>query len=361
MRRLWNLLEHLLRTYVDYLVRRRSLGFGLVTAGVALLIALLAGLALDLSFPVTGGVFKLSFSTDAGLGRTVTLSLVGVALTLIFVGLARLRTEFAAADRMRVIAIEIRGLRDWNGAPLVDAVPVALPGRREWLPLDVRDKVEDGQVAAPERALRELEALRPRLNILEAGLDRRDVTYVIGGLAPVPFTFLLGMLADDEGPAQLLDWDRHARIWRELSEPDDGLRFKVRGLDRVPAGATAAIVTVSASYAVDIPGTVAKAGDLPRVDLHLENASTSAHWSEVKQQELVRQFHEVVTRLANAGVAQIHLFLAGPASLVLRMGMTYDRRLLPKVTVYQFERDLQPPFPWGIAMPVAGQASKVVR
>jgi hypothetical protein len=356
-----DLLDHAARIYVDYLFRRRSPGVALVTAGVALIIAILTGLAFNLSFPIGGGLFKLSFSTDAGLGRVVMMGLLGLAILLVLIGLLRLRREFAATDRLRVIAIEIRGLRDWIGAPLVEAVPMTLRGRREPIVLDLRQKVEDGHIVSPERALTEMEALRPRLNTLEAGLDRRDVTHVIGGLAPVPCTFLLGVLADDEGPIRILDWDRHARTWRELSDADDGRRFTIRGADLVGSGTEAVILAVSASYKVDVAGAVAKVGERPLVELELEDASTESNWSDAKQRELARQFHHVVVKLANAGVRQIHLFLAGPSSLVLRLGMTYDKRLLPRLTVYQYERGEQPPFSWGIAMPIAGAPAQVVR
>ena len=51
---------------------------------------------------------------------------------------------------------------------------------------------------------------------------------------------------------------------------------------------------------------------------------------------------------------EVHLIFAGPSSLVARFGSHYDKRNLPSVIVYQYEQQAEPPFPWGIRMPVAG-------
>lgn len=355
MKRIIDLIEYVVRAFIDYAFRLRSPGLGLVRVGSVIILAALAGWAFKLSFPLNGGVFALSFSAD-GPGRIVMYALLLLGASLIGIGLRQLRKEFAATERLRAIVIELRGLRDWNGTPLLSSTPRLIGGRKEEITLDIR-KGADGQVV-PDLALAELQALRPRINTIEKGLDRRDVTYVVGALAPVPFTFLLGVLVDDEGPVALLDWDRHTLAWRELSSADDGKRFSVTGLDAACAGHASVAVAISASYAVDVAGAQAKLGaNIPLVHLELEAASTDSNWSAAKQQELARQFLEVMVRLGNAGVQQVHLFFAGPNSLVLRFGMAYDKRNLPALTLYQYERGQSPPHPWGVAMPVAGRAS----
>ncbi|WP_425106513.1 SAVED domain-containing protein [Ancylobacter sp.] len=352
MKRLLDLFEHFIRSAIDYVFRVRSPGLGLVGTGGVIITAALAGWAFNLSFPFNGGLFALSFSVD-GPGRIVMYAVLLLGATLVAVGLRQLQKEFAASARLRAIVIELRGLRDWIGAPLSESVPRSIRGRKEEIILDLR-KGADGQVM-PDLALAELHALRPRINTIEKGLDRRDVTYVVGALAPVPFTFLLGVLVDDEGPIALLDWDRHKLAWRELESPDDGKRFSVIGLDAACGGHASVAVAISASYIVDVAGVHAKLGTgVPLVHLELDGASTDANWSEVKQQELARRFLEVMVRLGNSGVQQVHLFFAGPNSLVMRFGMAYDKRNLPALTLYQYERGHSPPHPWGVAMPVAG-------
>lgn len=356
MSRLFHLLENTIRLYFDYLIHRRSPGMRLITVGAGLIALILGGIAFDLSFPTSTGVVKIGFNTQAGVGYVLTVGVLALGVLLIVFGAYRLCREFAAADRLRVIVIELRGLRDWNGSPLVEAVPSRLRGKRESVVLDLRQRVEDGVIVSPSSALSGLQALRPRLNAIESGLDRRDIKHVLGGLAPVPFTFLLGVLVDDESPITIMDWDRHLRRWRELSDADDGQRFSVEGMD-IAGGNESVILAISASYSVDIGGARSKVGPMPVVQMVLSGASTDAHWSAEKQQALARQFLDVAVRLGNAGVRTIHLFFAGPSSLVLRFGMTYDKRNLPNVVAYQYERGETPPFPWGVSMPVAGQTT----
>jgi IS1 family transposase len=70
---------------------------------------------------------------------------------------------------------------------------------------------------------------------------------------------------------------------------------------------------------------------------------------------LAQQFLDVAVQIGNLGVRRILLFLAAPNSVVFRFGRLYDKRNLPEIIVYQYQRELRPPFPWGISMPVAGR------
>lgn len=191
-------IEYLLKAWVDFTFRRRSLGMGLIHAGIVLIAAVLSGVAIGVSFPLGNGRFRFSFSTDAGFAKEVMLALLGLGVFLVLFGIYRLTKETAAAARLRAIVIELRGLRDWRGAPLIEALPDTIRAQKESISIDVRQGVIDGTVVSPEAALKQLEAVRPRVNTIENGLDRRDVTYFVGGLAPVPFLFLLGILVDDE-------------------------------------------------------------------------------------------------------------------------------------------------------------------
>ncbi len=39
----------------------------------------------------------------------------------------------------------------------------------------------------------------------DSGVDRSDMTFALGGLAPVPLLFLLGVIVDDEHKTILID------------------------------------------------------------------------------------------------------------------------------------------------------------
>ena len=114
-------------------------------------------------------------------------------------------------------------------------------------------------------------------------------------------------------------------------------------------------LSVAVSYGIDASDIRAKTGAIPLVRLSLSQGSPDCHWSATKQQALGQKFLETVITISNSGAQRIHLFLSAQNSVVFRFGRIYDKRNLPDVTVYQFQRDQIPKYAWGIKMPVAGR------
>lgn len=277
-----------------------------------------------------------------------------IASLIVFLGLALIIRDMRQESCQKVIVVEARGLRDWQGQPLIKAIPSSMPGRREQVVVDVRQGVVDGQILSPEAALRRIASLPDDIARRCDGLDRADISFVLGGLAPVPLLFLLGIIVDDESRTFIMDWDRRQHMWRKLDDEDDGKRFVVTGLEAARADIRRVALCVSASYDVlDVDVRLVEA-DFKIVRMDLEGRSTNSHWSEVKQQQLAEQFLDVVMCLARQGVTDISLFMAAPASIALRFGMLYDKRNLPRLEVNQYEPSDPKRFPWGLQMPVAG-------
>ena len=118
---------------------------------------------------------------------------------------------------------------------------------------------------------------------------------------------------------------------------------------------------VSVSYRVNL-SAVSSLG-LPMVHLELPTHGTTQHWSGFDQAVWGEQFLELAMTLEARGVARIHLFVAAPSSVVLRMGRLYDKRNLPALRVYQYQRSAHAkfPYPWAIEMPVAGRRAAEVK
>lgn len=345
----WGTAAYVARAWADWKFKRR-IGMVLVSLGVTLFIAAMAGFAIGMTIPTDNGPLKLNFSTE-GTPQIIVWGAFGSAIALIVLGIVFLVQDRREESRKRVIAIEVRGLRDTSGQPLSAAIPASIKGRRELLLVNLRQG-QDGTILEPATALRHIQSLPQDISRRESGVDRADISYVMGGLAPVPLNFLVGVLTDDEGAVTLLDWDRNANKWRELDAEDDHRRFQIGGLKSVPAGCSEVALAVSVSYGVDLAGIASKLPATPLVGMTLEAGTPNAHWSEDKQQALAQQFHETAIALGNKGVRLIHLFLAAQNSVVLRFGRTYDKRNLPSLIVYQYEQGQNPPFPWGIRMPV---------
>lgn len=269
----------------------------------------------------------------------------------VFMGWRRSTRENELRNRKKVIVIEGRGLREDDGSPLTEAVPGDIVGNRIGVLLDLRQR-KDGIVVDPDELLLDVDVTRKQVQQHAKHGDSRDVTLVYGGLTPVPFTFLSGLVFDDEGRIVVMDWDRTREAWRSLDSRDDGQRFEVEGLDET-AGAKEVVLAVSVSYQVR-PENIATTFSHPVIRMTMPDL-TSSYWSQAKQNALATQFFEVAKLLEAKGVSTIHLLLAGQNSVVFNFGRRYDKRNLPDVIVYQYEGDKPKRFPWGVRMPVRGQ------
>jgi len=354
------LFRHFVRSAINWLFRRRSPALLIMRLGVVCLaLAFGAGWALDVSFPFQNGQVEVGFNSAGGTPVVIVYVAAIIGVGLVVTGLVweiiRYRAEQRRLARKKVIVVEARGLRDTSGSPLIDALPPRLEGHRDHVLVDLRQRVKDGEIVAPDAALEDLISLPADLKRRENGFDRRDLSLVYGGLTPVPFTFLTGVLMDDEGSVFVLDWDRHAEAWRELDGANDGKRFQMPNLaTAIPNGAKEAALAVSVSYGVIADDVRARVGDMPVVELKLDGGSPDCHWSEEKQRALGQQFLDTAIDLSNREIQRIHLFLAAQNSIAFRFGRLYDKRNLPEVIVYQYQRGAVPSYPWGVLMPVSG-------
>lgn len=351
-----NMLNYFLRMLIDWVFRRRSAGLTLIRMGASLLTVAAVSLTVGLTIPTKDGPFVFSWDTSGG-PAVISYGIFAVAVAMIVGGALLVMRDVHRENREKIVVIEARGLRDWQGDPLEKAVPISLRGRRDALIVDVRQGLVDGQIVSPERALQKLTGVPDDIARHTNGFDRADVSFALGGLAPVPLLFLLGVIVDDEHRTLFMDWDRKAHIWRPLDEDDDGKRFDITGLGAVGPGTARVALCVSASYDVLDADVRLVEPTAPIVRLDLQDRSTASHWSEGKQQQLSQQFLDTVMALSRQGVTEIALFLAAPASLSLRLGTVYDRRNLPGVSVNQFEQADARKFPWAVRMPVAGLAA----
>jgi hypothetical protein len=152
--------------------------------------------------------------------------------------------------------------------------------------------------------------------------------------------------------------------WRLVEGGDDMKRFQPLEMANVEVGSSREVVlAVSVSYPIDTAALQQAFGaDMPIARLTSEEVLADRYWSEEKQRAYAVGLRDAVQALMSAGIQRIHMVLAAPASLSIRMGMAYDSRLMPDLIVYQYEKSVSPPYPWGIQMPTHGQAhAKVFR
>lgn len=344
---------------IDWLWRKRSTGLTLIKISITLLIALLGtSWAMDLIVPTQSGTFQFSLDMNQGTPAYLIVICLIIDIVLIVIGIVLLIFEARSLGKKRAVAIELRGLRDTTGDPLKDRIPRNIQGRREQILVNIRRS--DGRILDPEDALQQVAHLPTSIAHFEAGTDRSDIVYVAGGLAPVPFSFLMGVQLDDEGSITLMDWDRNGDYWRSLDGDDDGDRFVVSGMDKI-GQAKEVVLNISVSYPTNTLGIAQTFAGQPVISMNLSNISTDAHWSEAKQAALAQEFFDTLRALCGTSVKHVNLVLAAPNSIVVRFGRIYDKRNLPPLTVWQYENSQTPPYPWGVSMPVAGNREKIVR
>lgn len=262
------------------------------------------------------------------------------------------QAEHSAQVRRRVIGIEVRGLVDTVDTPLIRAIPEKTHGQRREILLDIRAQLAAGTRAQLKDALSHIMDLSRDLRREKAGLAREDLSVFAGGIAPVPFLFLTGMLLDDDSQATLLDWARDAGHWKTL---DEGARAEQILPVTYPSQIGPEVVcVVSLSFKIQNDVIEKCWPDLPIVTLALENPLPDKLWTDTQQKLIGNAFLEMVAQLQNRGVRRIHLALASSASLSIRLGRLYDRRNFPELLVYQFEKSNAVPYPWAIQMATHG-------
>ena len=346
---------------VAWFTRPRNRGLSLIFASSSVLIAIASSNVSLEAQGIAGVVNLLKFSTGEGLPGHLQSALVYLMIISFIIGLILLVLSFwrdwREADAKRLIVVELRGLVDTSDHPLLQAVPRRMSGRKVDCLVDVRHCVA-GNTPNIQEALEEVGHIRRDVRRVRGDSARENVQVIAGGVMQVPLLFYAGTRLDDEGRVVLMDWERTARQWQQLVEPDDKTRFAISGVSNV-GNSPEVVVAVSATYRVALDDIESTFPDLPVVHLERPDPTPNALWSEETQAALTQQFLQTLADLANRGVRTVHLVLAASSSLSLRFGMAYDPRNMPTLRCYQREREHIPPYPWSVQMPNDARSAAV--
>ncbi len=343
--------------FIEWAFRKRGIARTLIAAGVSLIVVVMGvNWAGKLLYKDEARSLDVSVNTTDAFPSWVSWSLLVFGLLLLVAGVAfavwDAWRDARASQRCRVVVVEVRGLHSSPDSPLENA-KISAPGVRQTALIDFRPASEQ-ELVNPEAALERVLALKPTITALSKGANRSDISIVVGGLAPVPTLVLIGAILDDESQLTVFDWDRSIGDWRETDQVDDGVRLRTLNAPTFGPDDSEAVLAVSASYEIRVEDLDAKFPSLPRLVLSSPFPLTADRfWSLEKQSSYVVTIRDAIQQLTAAGVRRIHMVLAAPSSLSLRIGRAYDRRLSAELVVYQYERRLAPPYPWGILLPSA--------
>lgn len=359
------MINYFFKSGIDWLFRRRSPALMVFRTGFwILLYALTSSIFLGINYQDLERSLTLSYeiSDNSGIFLQYGSFILGSILCIsgAIWEFYRDHNQIKAKEKRRAIVIEQRGLRDTSDTPLISAIPPSIPGQRDSMLIDIRERISDGLITHPKKALEKINTLKSNLEQRLNGLNKSDVDIFYGGLLPIPFTFLSGFLLDDESQITVFDWDRQLETWRMLDGVDDGHRFKVSSTS-ANEYMQEVVLAVSVSYKVDLDNIASSFPKLPLVHMQLDELTINGHWSAAKQSALAIQFLNEAKKLGDNGFAKIHLVIAAPNSVTFKLGRSYDKRNLPQAVIYQYERSQRPAYPWGVFLPTHGiEEAKIV-
>lgn len=345
-------ISYFIEKAADWLFRRRSSALIVFRTGAALLTMTLVG-SWAVSFSYSDAARTLVFGYQSSSTAQLILNIGFVAGILITVLGAvweyqRYRDEKKRNDKKKTVVIEQRGLVDTSDSPLFEFIKNKCTWQVDSIVQDIRERVIENVISRPDLALTKVNNLKVSLAEKTAQSAASDISIAYGGVFPVPFTFYTGYLLDDESRVTLYDWDRDVSDWRVLDEDDDGEQFKV---EQPSVCGKSVVLAVSVSYPVDRQSIDTIFKGLPVHYLSLPTIDRNNHWSKAKQDRLSGEFLEYCKMLLGLGVEHIHLVLASQNSVAFRLGQSYDRRNLPSVSVYQYERHQTVRYPWCVQIP----------
>lgn len=344
---------------IEWIFRPRSLGLQLLKYGALILITTLgADIVFGAEYQSPDSSVKVHVGTSGGLPSLAVNGAYAIGAFLVFLGSGLLIRELARdikkERRQLLIVVELKGLYGAPDTPAKNAIMRDFLGQRQSIVLDFRPQ-RNGELVDRHLVAQKLNGLMTTIEALSAGRDSADVFLAIGGLAAVPSLFAAGVLMDDAANVEIFDWNRNLKAWGLPKGLDDGKRLCAFDMSSLPVSIGEVVLVVACSYHVDGGDLAETFPRYPVVRLDAEEHLADRFWSEEKQAAFVTALRDAIQQLMNVGTKRIHLVLAAPASLAIRMGMAYDRRLHPDLIVYQYERSLEPAYPWGLAIPSDGQ------
>lgn len=342
-------ISYFIKKASDWAFRKRSPALFIVRLGFILMSSSLVGSwAMFIKYSDSEHFFEVSYHSS-NVGSFILLTSFTVGALAFICGVIweykRYVDEAKIKTRKKVIVIEQRGLVDTSDDPLNDFIENELNVITDPLITDIRERIIDNVVTHPELALLKINHLKLDLMSKKERVTASDISVAYGGIMPVPFSFYTGYLLDDESKVSVYDWCRDESTWKLLDEDDDGESFVVE--NKVRSGKEA-VLAISFSYLVDKSCIESEFNDKSVHYLSLKDRHRNNHWSLTKQNRLAGEFFEYCKYLLEQGAEHIHLVLASQNSVAFRFGQSYDKRNLPPLTLYQYEKHSIPKYPWGL-------------
>lgn len=343
----------IVRLYIKTKYVRRP-GSIVITAGLTILLILFGA-----NFVGAFGINVLGFVAEGTISSPETpaswgLALLCLSVTLVIGGAAWLfhtdhqqrKRDAEENDRKIVLVVQVDAYNEVIPPSLSSAVPEDIKGRRIPVLIQKREALVAGN--SLQESVDEVMHTKRQLLQNAGGRDLNDINVCAGGLAPVPLLFLLGNVLEDDRPIHWADWERNEKRWAWSHE---GAPVQPWGLPKPSFMSSSEVVLKSGiTYPIADKDITQAFSNLPVVKWEPTDRLFQKIIDEQSCRAICDEFKALMHLLLAHGVKRIHFLLACSSALTMRLGSVLDPRNMPEVIVYQYERNSELVYTWGIGV-----------
>ena len=280
--------------------------------------------------------------------------LFGVAIFLILCGAGWLfycahrqnSREAEASDRKVVLCVQLDAYNEVIPLPLTSAVPTRLKGRRILILVRKRDFLVGGNNLQDVA----LEILNIKSNLLQHanGLAPDDISVCAGGLAPVPFLFMFGNVLEDDRPINWAELHRNSGQWLWDKDGSSVQSWGIPNLDGICSSDV--VLRSGITYSINADDVSKAFPDKEIVIWEPTEKLFQVIIDEASCNAICDDFKKLLRQLGSKGVKRVHFLLACSTLLTMRLGSVFDPRNMPDVIVYQYEKNSELIYTWGVGI-----------
>lgn len=354
----------ILRLYINakYI---KTPGSRAITCGLAILVLLLGNNVVGiLKINIPHIEFAASVNAS-GIPAYWELILYCLSLFLILLGMAWIfyidwkqrKHEAEENDRKVVLVVQIDAYSNVIQSPLALAVPAEIKGRRTPIMIEKRDALLGGN--SLKETAEDVLNIERTLNQYASSHNLADINVCAGGFAPVPFLFLLGNVLEDERPTHWAEWDRNESRWAWSKNGIYVQPWSTPSLDSTPADEV--VLKSGITYSIADKDVACAFPKLSVVKWEPTDKLFQVILDEQSCRDICDQFKTLMCQLKGQGVKRIHFLLACSTALTMRLGSVLDPRNMPEIIVYQYEKNSDLIYTWGLGVKVhEGRKSTIV-
>ncbi len=298
---------------------------------------------------------KLKFNLqiqDAGPGAILDYLLLLIMIVSFFIVSWEIIRDLKAQSRKKAIFIMNQGLDKTITNPL-QAIIESKYRNVNTIKIDLIPYMKDRSVLLPEKALQETirRIDHAKSSIGDSSSD--DISFIYGGLAPVPLAYAAGYLFSNKNDIEVWDYDRDSRgknCWYSLDKPS---MVEVPFFSQEGIVSSEVCVVLPMSFPIDISLIKAKFNESAIFSAIPSKHSNDNMASYESQKQMQKRFRELLIDLKGKNVSSVHVFCAAQASFNFNMGRQIDGNH-PQCIVYQYEPSQLDKYPWGIILNTVG-------